>query len=207
MPSLAAHDGGSSHDLSQFCYYCGAPIQGACAFCSRLICSADECSRLIHEPEFGRDFVLCRDCANLQPVSRSLRTRVLFLLGAVLCAGVLVWQGRPQLAIVTCIGVAVYSFFSWNRLRDWRARLARHLGPPREFTITFRDGDVEDVHGMVMDKVLNDFGRLAQEQHIAHGQVFGVRRGANVGLEFSDEIRDTDRQRFRNVWYFHVPRR
>jgi len=81
-------------------------------------------------------------------------------------------------------------------------RILRRLFPP-VFTVVIESGRALKTQGRLRAIVLADFDDIAREQNLKTGTLLGVSRQGGVQLQFSPEIKESDRQRFRNAWYFH----
>lgn len=80
--------------------------------------------------------------------------------------------------------------------------LMRKLFPPL-FTLRLEDGKVIKEDGKVTAAFLSDFSRIACDSGIDSGWIWGHRAGSGVRLEFSSNISEGDRQRFRNTAGYH----
>ena len=81
---------------------------------------------------------------------------------------------------------------------DLLKRLMRRLVPPL-FTIRLIDGDARLELGKASPGFVRDCREVARASHIRRGWIWGHGSGTNISLEFSKDIREGDRQRFRNV--------
>lgn len=80
--------------------------------------------------------------------------------------------------------------------------LMRKIFPPF-FSIRLKDGEVLTEHGKLAAPLLSDFSRIASDSGIDSGWIWGHRSGGGVRLEFSSDISEGDRQRFRNTAGYH----
>jgi len=85
---------------------------------------------------------------------------------------------------------------------DLLKRLLRRLVPPL-FTIRFGDGDASLVRGKASPGFIRDCREIARISGIDRGWIWGSSNGTSITLEFSGDIREGDRQRFRNIAGVH----
>ena len=81
----------------------------------------------------------------------------------------------------------------------------RRLLKPAAFEVVIEDGAANPAHGNVPGSFLADCDEIARDHGIRTGLIRGVRRPHGLALEFSRDVPEESRQRFRNV--FEVVRR
>ena len=81
----------------------------------------------------------------------------------------------------------------------------RRLLKPAAFEVVIEEGAANLARGNVPPSFLGDCDEIARDHSIRTGRIWGVRRSYGLALEFSSDIPDESRQKFRNV--FEVVRR
>lgn len=88
-------------------------------------------------------------------------------------------------------------------LGDTLRILLRKLSPPL-FTIRIKDGNAVLQSGTATPALVREFGLIVRDRGLRSGWVWGTGDGGKVRLEFTGNICDGDRQRFRNVAGVHL---
>ena len=87
-------------------------------------------------------------------------------------------------------------------LGDTLKILLRKLSPPL-FSIRIRSGEAILHSGTATPALVREFDQIVRSRKLRSGWVWGISRGGLVVLDFTGDIRDGDRQRFRNVAGVH----
>lgn len=85
---------------------------------------------------------------------------------------------------------------------DFFRILMRRLFPPL-FSIRIEDGSARKVQGRVTGAFIDDCSRISRRSGIDSAWIWGHGTGTGVRLEFSSDVNEGDRQRFRNTAGIH----
>jgi len=87
-------------------------------------------------------------------------------------------------------------------LADFLKILLRKLIPP-VFSLEISDGKVEKRQGNATSAFIQDCSEIAGDRNILSGWIWGVRDNGIIKLDFTGNIPENAKQKFRNVWGIH----
>jgi len=101
------------------------------------------------------------------------------------------WDQVPELIVRLFVGGLLLAGF-WYALR-----------PKYVFSLHIQGGCIRTSRGLVTRSFVQQVESICRQAAIAHGQIYGLRRGRSIALAFSGSIPADCRQQLRNLWLLY----